>query len=179
MRILDLLSSLCTRFLPSQTSVKPAPQVCAAPLTPPQSYPRPQPKPEPVAPLSAVAILDQEPDLTPAELATRAGVTLSYARSLVRRRNAKRSPAVVRPVAADTGVAVLQTQVRELARRVEQAESRDFRTSTPSLGGRRALVLDRSAAGVPVNLISEELGIPAGEAEFILKMDRLKKSLKN
>jgi hypothetical protein len=113
MRILDLLSSLCTRFLPSQTSVKPAPQVCAAPLTPPQSYPRPQPKPEPVAPLSAVAILDQEPDLTPAELATRAGVTLSYARSLVRRRNAKRSPAVVRPVAADTGVAVLQTQVRE------------------------------------------------------------------
>jgi hypothetical protein len=40
-------------------------------------------------------------------------------------------------------------------------------------------VLDRSAAGVPVNLISEELGIPAGEAEFILKMDRLKKSLKN
>ncbi len=91
----------------------------------------------------------------------------------------KRSPAVVRPVVGDTSVAVLQTQVRELARRVEQAESREFRTSAPLSGGRRALVLDRSAAGVTVNLISEELGIPVGEAEFILKMDRLKKSLKN
>ena len=179
MRILELLSGLRARFLPSQPSVKVPPQVCAAPPTPPQAYPRPEPKPEPVAPLSAVAILDQEPDLTPAELAARAGVTLSYARSLVRRRNAKRSPAVVRPVAGDGSVAVLQTQVRELARRVEQAESRDYRTSAPVPGGRRAVVLDRSAAGVPVNLICEELGIPAGEAEFILKMDRLKKSLKN
>jgi hypothetical protein len=82
-------------------------------------------------------------------------------------------------VVGDSSVAVLQTEVRELARRVEQAESREIRTSAPLSGGRRALVLDRSATGVPVNLISEELGIPAGEAEFILKMDRLKKSLKN
>jgi DNA-directed RNA polymerase specialized sigma24 family protein len=135
--------------------------------------------PEPIAPLSAVAILDREPGLTPAELAARAGVTLSYARSLVRRRNAKRTPAIVRPVEADASVAVLQTQVRELVRRVEQAETRGVRATVPLTGVCRSQVIERSAAGVPVNAISEELGIPVGEAEFILKMDRLRKSLNN
>ena len=173
MLIRHLLANLRARFLPFQTHV-------AAPShVEPEQDPQLQLKPEPTVPLSAVAIFEMEPGLTPAELAARAGVTLSYARSLVRRRNAKRSPAIVRTVVGEPSVAVLQTQVRDLARRVEKAETRESRTAAPLAVARRSQVLDRNAAGVPVNIISDELGIPLGEAEFILKMDRLKKSLKN
>jgi hypothetical protein len=105
--------------------------------------------------MSAVEILQNEPNLTPAELARRAGVTLSYARSLVRRRQNRAAAPVVWPIAPRIPVAAQVT------------------TSG------RTQVIERSAAGVGIPAISEELGVPKGEVEFILKVDRLKKSFKN
>jgi hypothetical protein len=102
--------------------------------------------------MSAVEILENEPNLTAAELAGRTGVTLSYARSLVRRQQHRSAAPVVWPIAP---------------RPVQSASSS------------RAQVLDRVAAGVGVAAISQDVGIPEGEVEFILKVDRLKKTLKD
>jgi hypothetical protein len=96
--------------------------------------------------------LQNEPNLTPAELAERAGVTLSYARSLVRRRQNRAAAPVVWPITPRPP----QTAVCN-----------------------RTQVLDRTSSGAGVGAISEDLGIPEGEVEFILKVDRLKKTLKN
>jgi hypothetical protein len=125
--------------------------------TAPESQPEALPKPafdlrQPIRAMSAVEILQNEPNLTPAELAERAGVTLSYARSLVRRRQNRASAPVVWPVAPRTAQTALSS---------------------------RTQVLDRSASGAAVDAISEDLGIPEGEVEFILKVDRIKKTLKN
>ena len=76
----NLLLRLRERFAPAITAPKPQPPVLAV-------NPEPAPRPRDVsAAPSAVEILENEPDLTAAELAKRAGVTLSYARSLIRRR---------------------------------------------------------------------------------------------
>lgn len=173
MLIRSLIAGLRARFTPVARTAPPVKL---------QAPPHPLPPPELPTPLSAVAILDNDPNLTAAELAKRAGVTLSYARSLVRRRKAKavHAPAVLRPAAAEPNVSVLENQVRELARRVEQTETHVLRaaaTAAPK-SSCRTQVLDRSAAGLSIDAISGELGIPAGETEFILKMERLKKSVK-
>jgi hypothetical protein len=126
----------------------------------------------PERPQSAVAILRNEPNLQAAELAARAGVTLSYARSLIRRQQAKPFANSLRPMFPDSGVAVLQSQVRELARRVEHTvEHTDV--------SRRAQVLERNSAGAASTAIAEQLCLPQGEIDFILKIERIKKSLKN
>jgi hypothetical protein len=117
--------------------------------------PAPEVKAPPVRPISAVEILQNEPNLTPAELAQRAGVTLSYARSLVRRRQNRAAAPVVWPIAPRIPV-----------------------TAQVSASS-RTQVIERSAAGAGIPMISEELGVPKGEVEFILKVDRLKKSFKN
>jgi hypothetical protein len=126
---------------------------------------------------SAVDILRNEPDLDAATLAARAGVTLSYARSLVRRRQAKSGLPPPRIVTPDGSVSLLQSQVRELSRRVEQTQDRIARP--PSSLSRRTQVLDRQAAGIASKRIAEELEMPIGEVDFIVKIDRIKKSLKN
>jgi hypothetical protein len=126
----------------------------------PAEVPLPVPIPVQAAPErpSAVAILRNEPSLSASDLADRAGVTLSYARSLIRRQRAK-------PLTNSLRTA-LPVQVRELSRR-------------PGEASRREQVLDRSAAGLTPDGIAQQLTIPLGEIEFILKVDRLKKSLKN
>jgi hypothetical protein len=137
-----------------------APVAPVAPVVPePQShfFPRPALEPkQPVRPMSAVEILQNEPNLTPAELAERAGVTLSYARSLVRRRQTRTAVPVVWPIAP----------------RIPASSSQTAAAS-------RTQVIERTAAGVSITSICEDLGMPKGEAEFILKVDRLKKNLKD
>ena len=132
-------------------------QVVVEPPPPPIPSPMPAPEAKPsVRPMSAVELLQNEPNLTPAELAERAGVTLSYARSLVRRRQNRAAAPVVWPIAPRTSA-----------------------TIAPRSDSTRTLVIERTAAGVGVPAICEDLGMPKGEVEFILKVDRLKKSLKN
>jgi len=133
---------------------------------------------------SAVEILRNEPNLDAATLAARAGVTLSYARSLIRRRKAKPLVATTRPVRTAPAAAsfmqtqaLLQTQVADLARRLDNPG--ESIAKPPALLSRRTQVLDRSAAGIGAKRISEELAMPMGEVDFILKVDQLKKSLKN
>lgn len=136
------------------------PPVQAAVEPPPPPIPSPTPafeaKPS-VRPMSAVELLQNEPNLTPAELAERAGVTLSYARSLVRRRQNRAAAPVVWPIAPRISAT----------------------THAPGNNSTRTQVIERTAAGVGVPAICEDLGMPKGEVEFILKVDRLKKSLKN
>src|SRR4051794_36405718 len=140
-----------SRFTPPvQVAVEPPP---APPI--PSPIPAPEAKP-PVRPMSAVELLQNEPNLTPTELAERAGVTLSYARSLVRRRQNRAAAPVVWPIAPRTSAAI-----------------------APGSASTRTQVIERTAAGVGVPAICADLGMPKGEVEFILKVDRLKKSLKN
>ncbi len=173
MLIRNLLSNLRAKFL------RPGGNLAAVSAAPMPAQPRIEEQaPVPTESRSAVAILDRNPDLTAAELAEKAGVTLSYARSLVRRRQAKRSIALTRAISPDTGLQSLQSQVRELARRVEMTDGRALSSASAPVSY-RTQVLDRSAAGVAIEVIAEELGIATGEAEFILKIDRMKKSSKN
>jgi hypothetical protein len=153
-----LVNWIRSRFAPAtpaavQPPVPPAPVLPA--FVPPPPMPAPEVKAPPVRPISAVEILQNEPNLTPAELAQRAGVTLSYARSLVRRRQNRAAAPVVWPIAPRIPV-----------------------TAQVSASS-RTQVIERSAAGAGIPMISEELGVPKGEVEFILKVDRLKKSFKN
>jgi hypothetical protein len=130
----------------------------AAEAAVPEAQPLPRPVAEaklPARPISAVELLQNEPNLTPAELAARAGVTLSYARSLVRRRQNRAAAPVVWPI-AQRPVGAAQVAASN-----------------------RTQVIDRTAAGSTVNSICEDLAMPQGEVEFILKVDRLKKTLKN
>ena len=126
----------------------------AVPEPPPLPRPVAEPK-QPTRPISAVELLQNEPNLTPAELAARAGVTLSYARSLVRRRQNRAAAPVVWPIAPRTS------------------------SGAQVAASNRTQVIDRVASGATVNSICEDLAMPQGEVEFILKVDRLKKSLKN
>jgi hypothetical protein len=127
-------------------------------------------------PASAVEILQNEPDLTASDLAERAGVSLAYARSLIRRKQSKVIMAVPRQVGSDGSTSVLQGQIRELARRLEDTENRLARVgASPASVSHRSQVLSRGAMGGAVSVIAEELGIPQGEVEFILKVERLKK----
>lgn len=152
-----LVNWIRSRFAPAipaavQPPVAPAP--VPPPFVPPPAMPAPEIKP-PVRSMSAVEILQNEPNLTPAELAQRAGVTLSYARSLVRRRQNRATAPVVWPIAPRNPVTAQVT------------------------ASSRTQIIERSAAGAAIPMISDELGVPKGEVEFILKVDRLKKSFKN
>jgi hypothetical protein len=134
-----------------------APVAPVLPEPQPHFFPRLAPEPKQATrPMSAVELLQNEPNLTPAELAERAGVTLSYARSLVRRRQTRTAVPVVWPIAPRIPVSSSQTATAN-----------------------RTQVIERTAAGVSVMSICEDLGMPKGEAEFILKVDRLKKNLKD
>jgi hypothetical protein len=167
MMLLERLSTwLRGRFTRLEAKEEAPPQFSAAPV--PSVPERPQ---------SAVAILRNEPNLPAAELAARAGVTLSYARSLIRPQQAKPLANSLRPMFPDGGVAVLQSQVRELTRRVEHTEDRIVRPSADV--SRRAQILERSTAGVASTAIAEQLSLPQGEIDFILKIERIKKSLTN
>ncbi|HYI96078.1 MAG TPA: hypothetical protein VEX68_21220 [Bryobacteraceae bacterium] len=166
--------------------VKQAPATAEAPFAEPPVVTRVETKPPaaPERPQSAVELLRNEPNLDAATLAARAGVTLSYARSLIRRRKAKALLAPARPVRPAPAAAsfmqtqaLLQTQVADLARRLDNPG--ESIAKPPALLSRRTQVLDRSAAGIGAKRISEELAMPMGEVDFILKVEQLKKSLKN
>lgn len=161
------------RFVRVETKAQPA---VSLPMPSVSFVKPPEPVREAERPRSAVAILRDEPNLRPEELAARAGVTLSYARSLIRRQQAKPLTASIRPAIVDGNVARLQGQVRELNRRLQQTETR---LQPPTGQARRTEVLDRSAAGIGGVAIAEELAVAEGEVDFILKIERLKKSLKN
>lgn len=118
---------------------------------------------------SAVEVLQQFPNLSPEELARRAGVTLSYARNLVRRRQEKTVSPMVRSLPFEGAIPVLQGQMHELPRRIE----------APRAYASQAAVLERGAAGVPVRAMAEEFSMPEGEVEFILKMGRMKNNIKH
>jgi hypothetical protein len=99
--------------------------------------------------ISAVDILRNEPDLSAAELAGRAGVTLSYASMLVRRRKPRRlAVAAVRHF--DAQPPVVEAHARE---QIQQA----------------------AAAGRSTEQIANQLRISPGEVEFALKIARLTK----
>jgi hypothetical protein len=132
------------RFFPATPQTLPeAPKPTISVSPEPAAPPRPQ---------SAVGILQSEPNLTAAELAERAGVTLSYARSLIRRQSLSAASAARRKAPATTPTRVDCTRTR---------------------------VLDRYAKGINAAAIAEELNIPLGEAEFILKVAKIKKNVKN
>ena len=163
----------------SQAVPKPQPQ--APPPTPAQQPKAPvAPAAPPARPLSAVEILQIEPGISPAELASRAGVTLSYARSLVRRRN-KTAPAPAKAAVPPPSreVSSLKGQVKDLAKRLHETEGRLGQLNTPEPAVRaepvcrRTEVLDRSKAGASAAQIAEVMQIPQGEVEFILKVARI------
>jgi hypothetical protein len=155
--------------VPVQT---PAPPPAARPLQ--ESRPRPS---------SAVELLQYEPDITAEDLAARSGVTLSYARGLVRkRRNTPPPKAQQRRPAAAAKAAPLEKQVRDLALRLDSTEGRMLRTTAPPAATcRRTDVLERSSSGMAASAIAEELAIPQGEVEFMVKVARLahKRAKKN
>jgi hypothetical protein len=99
--------------------------------------------------MSAVEMLRNEPHLSAAELAQRAGVKISYAKGLVRRQRS--GPA---PVAA----------MRPIADPVERVEVRD-----------RAQIMNASTGGLNIGQIADQFGLMPGEVEFALKIGRLAK----
>ena len=100
--------------------------------------------------ISAVELLRQDPELTAAELAQRAGVTISYASMLVRRRKPRPvGVTTVRPFGSPAA-ALQEAQARD---RIQQA----------------------AASGLSVDRIAEQLRIVPGEVEFVLKIARLSK----
>jgi DNA-binding CsgD family transcriptional regulator len=133
------------------------------------------------APSSAVnrtmELLARNPDLTAAQLASLLNVSQSYARTLLRRaKMAAPQPgtAAVVPAGPDW-----QATVRQLAQRLEETESTLERlrstpaTTHPAAANRRADVLKLVADGQSSQSIAAALGIPTGEVEFIVKIDRM------
>jgi hypothetical protein len=105
--------------------------------------------------MSAVDILRNEPNLTAAELAERAGVTLQYANGLVRRK---------RPRAATPPPESPSTPARPFLAAFEKSDDRV-----------RTQILDASNSGSSVLQIAEQLRLVPGEVEFALKVARLVK----
>jgi DNA-binding CsgD family transcriptional regulator len=132
--------------------------------------------------------LAANPAITPAEISSLLSVSQSYARTLLRRARARRhdAPVPLRPHIVqeiphpDSSAEDIQTALDELSARIVQTESHVAALRTPpapvrgSLNlSRRAEVLRLSAAGQTSAAIAGDLGVPGGEVEFILKIDRL------
>ena len=146
MQLTSLFQSLRRHFIPA--SVVTNVETCPAAPTPQRiSLPATAAAPR----MSAVEILRNEPNLTAGELAERAGVTLSYANSLVRRRKSKpMAVAAVRSFNGAENSVLVEAHARE---QIEQA----------------------AASGLTVEQIAEQFRIVSGEVEFALKIARLAK----
>jgi hypothetical protein len=120
---------------------------------PAESLPPVAPVPVPPAQqrMTAVDILRNEPHLTAAELAQRAGVTMSYANMLVRRKRAR--PVALQP--ARPGAVPVPAE----------------RVGTVT----HAQIYDAAVSGRNVDEIAEQFCVAAGEVEFALKIARLSK----
>lgn len=151
--------------LPPRVVMPPAPRPAAPP-----------PTPAPPKFNSAVELLQQQPHLTAAELVQRAGITMSYARRLIRQQqlkaaaNAHRAPKAEVPTnLAAAGPA----PVRKWTRPAQEIPVQ------PMLLSPRTQVLERSASGVALKTIAEDLKLPQDEVDFIAKIGRIKNTLKN
>jgi hypothetical protein len=119
-------------------------------------------------------------DITPQEIAKELKVSPSYARTLLRRAQAKASsvPALVPAVAVPR--AAIENTVARLEERLADAEQvlGSLRVTPPHARGnwnlnRRAEVLRLADTGTAAGEIAARLAIPAGEVEFILKVNRI------
>ncbi|MDZ4796838.1 MAG: hypothetical protein SGI92_01645 [Bryobacteraceae bacterium] len=128
-----------------------------------------------------VEVLVSRPDVTAAEVAPELGISVSYARTLLRRaRGSSPSPATE---VRNTGLFQARTpdtSVAEIMSRLTSAERELLEIRSRRIGpkGRwdiscRAEVIRRSLAGETSGQIASALGVPEGEVRFILKIQRL------
>lgn len=151
-------------------------QACAHPVevsTPGKKKPAARPAaPKRGRPVSeslsrTVEKLRTHPDITPAELAEQLKVSRDYARTLLRRARARIEETAPAPAAP-----VPISRLRRLA--LEPARQTAVALPAQSLNlNRRMQVLRRAQAGESQQAIAAAVGIPAGEVEFILKVDRI------
>lgn len=176
------------RFTPAPPPLALAPQapVAIVPQAPAPSVPLPPrvvmpPAPRPAAPPppkfnSAVELLQQQPYLTAAELVQRAGITMSYARRLIRQQQLKAAASAHRAPKAEAPAnlaAAGPAPVRKWTRPAQEIPVQ------PMLLSPRTQVLERSASGVALKTIAEDLKLPQDEVDFIAKIGRIKNTLKN
>jgi hypothetical protein len=127
--------------------------------------------------------LTANPQITAAELASVLSVSPSYARTLLRRARARRTdgaaparPRVIHSIARpEPSAANVQDTVHEVSPRTPETEPA-LLAPAPLRGSlnlsRRSEVLRLSEAGQSAAVIAENLGVPGGEVDFILKIDR-------
>ena len=137
-------------------------------------------RPTSAALLRTIDLVRTRHDITSQEIAKELKVSPSYARTLLRRAQAKAAsvPALVPPVAAPR--AGIENTVARLEERLADAEQvlGSLRATPPHARGnwnlnRRAEVLRLADTGTAVGEIAATLAIPAGEVEFILKVNRI------
>ena len=131
---------------------------------------------------AALALLAEDPDINTADAAAKLDITRDYARTLLRRaRNRVAHPAApeIQPSRSEQD-ADLRALIQQLSSRLCEAErlldSLRFVPPASRTGwgsNRRTQVLQLAAAGKDPAAISSELGLPSGEVEFIIKVDRL------
>lgn len=151
--------------------------VATAPVSPPEPAAPDRKRGRPPSPalLRTIELVRERRNITHREVAEEVGVTPDYARTLLRRAQTK-APLLVPAVPARHDLAAT---VADLQTRLEDAEQTlsALRTTPPQSRGswnfnRRAEVLRLLASGVAPGEIASTLSIPAGEVEFILKVDR-------
>ena len=163
-----------------------ADSTCAASVPVPELQPVAAPPP-PVSPATALArmspavtraaeLLAVRPRITPAELASELRISVSYARSLMRR--ARLQPPS--PPPEPTCLSDLDGTLQDLQQRLASAERDLAAVRALPVHGRAALNLNRRAevlrllgGGLAPESVAERLAIPQGEVEFIRKVDRI------
>jgi hypothetical protein len=134
-----------------------------------------------------VLLLGSNPQLTAADIVRELGVTKSYARTLLRRAKEKAPPAsrqeapqVLPVVPAVPGAGPVNAALDDLQRRLAQAEQnlQDLSAGpTRNLNGfgrsGRSQVVHLAEKGQSSEEIAQSLGLPRGEVDFILKVERI------
>jgi hypothetical protein len=152
------------------------------PAAPVKSAPRRSAAPRRGRPVSstlekAIELLAGDPQITPAQLAQKLSVSRDYGRTLLRRARARLEqeprPAASKPAAAAKKMAAVPSA---------PPSTPPEAACTPSLSipfpqsinlNRRVQVLRLASQGEAPQSIAARVGIPTGEVEFVLKMDRL------
>jgi hypothetical protein len=128
----------------------------------------------------AVELVARNPQTTPAELAQKLSVSRDYGRTLLRRARARieqdgrAAAAAIQPVKKrPTAVPALPASATEPKSEPESFPSLSIPFPRSINLNRRVQVLRLAAQGQTMQSIAMEVGIPTGEVEFVLKMDRL------
>jgi DNA-directed RNA polymerase specialized sigma24 family protein len=131
---------------------------------------------------TALASLERKPDMTPAELAALLSVSRDYARTLLRRARTKLEVAPPAPIPVRAPAPVVakapQSPNKKKTRRPEVAPQ-DTLVTFPSAplqpvsANRRSQVLRLAEHGESPKDVASAVGMPVGEVEFILKVDRM------